>query len=252
MSRLPLIGITVDNKSDAANPTRYESSMHYSRAIAQAGGLPLLLPQEPALVEEYVALCDGLLLSGGNDPRMEAFGKATHPQAKLVDAGRQSFELALLAALDRARQKPALGVCLGMQFMALHAGGELNQHLPETLATAAEHQRDNRHAIRLLAPDCAAMRMPGTAAPAPTGATPGAEAGPTMTVVSWHHQAVSDPGRLRVVAVAHDGVIEAVDDPGRLFYVGVQWHPERGGEGVLNRGLLARFVATCLAGRSGS
>ncbi len=48
-------------------------------------------------------------------------------------------------------------------------------------------------------------------------------------VVSYHRQAVEDPGRLRIVAVAPDGVIEATDDPTRPFYVGVQWHPERAG-----------------------
>ncbi|MCX5660201.1 MAG: gamma-glutamyl-gamma-aminobutyrate hydrolase family protein [Planctomycetota bacterium] len=241
----PLIGITVDNKNDSATSNRYESSIHYSRGIALAGGLPLLLPQEPALAEEYVALCDGILLTGGSDPRMERFGKAMHPEAKPVDAGRQEFELAVLAALDRAAGKPALGVCLGMQFMALHAGGNLNQHLPETLATATDHQRDNRHAIRVLAADSVVLREAG-------GAGASENAGGDLTVVSWHHQAVNDAGRLRTVAVAPDGVIEAIDDPSRKFYLGVQWHPERGGDGRLNRDLLRRFVASCLAGRSGS
>lgn len=242
----PLIGITVDNKNDSASSNRYESSIHYSRGIAAAGGLPLLLPQEPALADEFVALCDGILLTGGSDPRMERFGKRMHPQASPVDAGRQEFELALLAALDRAAGKPALGVCLGMQFMALHAGGDLNQHLPETLATATDHQRDNRHAICVLAPDSVVLREPRAPKPGPVPAE--AE----LTVVSWHHQAVSDAGRLRTVATAPDGVIEAIDDPSRPFYLGVQWHPERGGEGRLNRDLLRRFVAAALADRSGS
>jgi gamma-glutamyl-gamma-aminobutyrate hydrolase PuuD len=64
-------------------------------------------------------------------------------------------------------------------------------------------------------------------------------------VVSAHRQAVADPGRLRRLAVAPDGVCEAVDDPRRPFYVGVQWHPERGGPGVWSAGLLERFVVAC-------
>ena len=76
-------------------------------------------------------------------------------------------------------------------------------------------------------------------------------AAPQAMVVSWHHQAVQDPGRLRVVAKAPDGVIEAIDDPDRPFYLGVQWHPERatGAEAsatCLNQSLIARFVAACL------
>ena len=68
------------------------------------------------------------------------------------------------------------------------------------------------------------------------------------TVVSSHRQAVDDPGSMRILATADDGVIEAIDIPApeRRFYLGVQWHPERGGEGPLNRGLIRTFVeAAC-------
>jgi putative glutamine amidotransferase len=47
-------------------------------------------------------------------------------------------------------------------------------------------------------------------------------------IVSSHRQRVVQPGRLRVVARAGDGTVEAIDDPARRFYLGVQWHPERG------------------------
>jgi putative glutamine amidotransferase len=70
------------------------------------------------------------------------------------------------------------------------------------------------------------------------------------TIVSAHHQGVTDPGRLRTVALAPDGVIEAIDDPKRPFYVGVQWHPERGGDDALSLGLLRRFVDACRAARA--
>jgi len=50
---------------------------------------------------------------------------------------------------------------------------------------------------------------------------------------------------MRLVARAPDGVIEAIDDPSRPFYLGVQWHPERGGEDELNLGVFRRFIAAC-------
>jgi putative glutamine amidotransferase len=254
---LPLIGITVDNRDNTATSGRYESSMAYSRAIAQAGGLPLLLPHEPALTHHYVALCDGFLLTGGADPRMERFGRPMHAQASPVDARRQEFELALLAALDRAAAaKPALGVCLGMQFMALHAGGKLNQHLADTLPEAdTRHRHNARHDVRITVADSVVIieaqsdtaPQIGNRQSAIGNARSGVSgvSGDDLTVVSSHHQAVEDPGRLRTVALSADGVIEAVDDPGRPFYLGVQWHPERGGEGRLNQDLLRRFVRAC-------
>ncbi len=238
----PLIGITCDNKDNTAASGRYESPIAYSRAIAGVGGLPLLLPHEPALAAEYVELCAGVLITGGADLHMQRFGQAMHPKARPVDEKRQEFELAVLDALAGRSAKPALGICMGMQLMAMHAGGRLNQHLPDTLGDAAAeaHQKDHRHAVVLRVSDTA------------MGSNSKPEVSAECTVASWHHQAVEDPGTLRLVATSPDGVIEAIDDPNRPFYVGVQWHPERGGAGAFNRDLLARFVDACRRSRAGS
>lgn len=246
----PIIGISVDNRDNTAASGRYESPVAYSRCVAASGGVPLLLPHEPDLAGRYVEACDGLVLTGGVDPATEAFGQPMHPQARPMDAGRQAFELALLDAADCQPDKPVLGICLGMQLMALRARARLHQYLPDVLDDALVHQDDNRHGVALCVDRSTLFDGPLE--------------GDDLIVVSWHRQAVSAEGdggggaahvarnthggrcgRLRVVAVAHDGVVEAVDDPGRAFYVGVQWHPERGGDGPLNRGLFDRFVAAC-------
>ena len=148
-----------------------------------------------------------------------------------MDETRQAFELALLAATHHYTEKPVLGVCLGMQLMALSAGGRLDQHMPDTIGDqAAGHINDSRHTIEINGEDSvlnAGISIDG------------------CQVVSRHHQAVADAGSLRVIATSPDGVIEAIDDPGRPFFLGVQWHPERGGEGVINQGLIQRFVSAC-------
>ncbi len=219
----PLIGITCDN----VPPDGYTCAAAYSQAVAAAGGVPVLLPQQVDLVDHYLARCAGLLLTGGTDPDVRPFGQALHPQARLMHPRRQAFDTALL---QRARPtQPVLGVCLGMQLMGLLHGATLNQHLPDTLPSAAEHIDDRRHTLNLRAVDS----VLGTGdddgdAPAP--------------VVSWHRQALADPGRLRLLATAPDGVVEAIDDPNRPFFLGVQWHPERGGAGAFNQTLIARFV----------
>lgn len=178
--------------------------------------MPIVLPPIAALAEAYVEQCHGFILTGGDDPIMERWGIATHPKAKKIHPDRQQFELALLESLDRSA-RPALGVCLGMQLMGLHAGGTLDQHLPDALASAADHWGRIPHTI------CG-------------------ELGEGI-VLSHHRQALTDAGSLRVVAVAPDGVIEAVSDPARSFYLGVQWHPERTEDDALGRGIIRRLVA---------
>jgi putative glutamine amidotransferase len=233
----PLIGMTSDRRPNASGVAMYESNPSYSRAIIRAGGVPVILPQDPALAESFASLCQGLVFTGGNDAHTQTFGAPMHPQAQPVDPRRQDFELALLAACDRHPELPVLGICFGMQLMALHAGGRLHQHLPDLLGPgAANHSGNHRHPVTIATND--SVLSP----PLRPQSAPG------ETVVSAHHQAVDDPGRLRIVARAADAVIEAVDDPSRRFYLGVQWHPERGEDQPLSLDLVASFVAAA-AGR---
>ena len=231
----PLIGITIDNHESDLASGRYESNIEYSRIVAAAGGLPLLMTQEIELVSQFVRRCDGIILTGGDDIRPEFFGVAAHPLSRCIAPQRQAFELALLTALDDQPLRPVLGICMGMQMMAMHAGGRMNQHLPEMLADgAAEHQGNNPHRILVGIENSVLLAGAGV-----TAADYAAE-----TVVSSHHQGVVDAGRLRVIATSPDGIIEAIDDPSRPFYLGVQWHPERS-DGLFNRALIQRFIHAC-------
>ncbi len=209
--RPPLVGITAD-----ADPERFFLRRPYVDAIAAAGGVPVVLvPSATGL--EAARRCEALVLSGGDDPDMTAFGRATHPAARPVAPDRQAFELALLGAAAARPDLPVLGICLGMQLMALDAGGDLDQHLPDAWPSAERHWGHRDHPVD-----------------GPLGAG---------TVCSNHRQAVRDPGRLAVAAVADDGLVEAVHDPDRRFFVGVQWHPERTADPRLGSGILAALVA---------
>lgn len=208
----PIIGITAD-----ADEKTYKSARTYAQMVAAAGGTPIILPHRTERVGAYVKLCDGFVLSGGDDPTMEPFGCPTHPAARTIDPDRQAFEIALIQAIRP--EQPTLGVCLGMQLLALVAGGELDQHLPDSLATHTLHWGQKTH------------RVAG-------------ELG-EGEVLSHHRQGVRDAGRLMVVAKAPDGVIEGVSDPLCPFRVGVQWHPERTADPLLGRGLFERLVSGC-------
>ncbi|MFM9956466.1 MAG: gamma-glutamyl-gamma-aminobutyrate hydrolase family protein [Phycisphaerales bacterium] len=217
----------------------------YVDAVVRCGGLPVVLgvpamtvgqPDVDEIARGYVDAFDAFLFTGGDDPRTERYGVPTHPLAKLVAPERQRFEEALLRALDARRETAVLGVCLGMQMMALHAGGELNQHLPDDTATHADHAGDNVHAV---VPTMGAEATAGAGEAKGGGLRLPSQGAP---VASWHHQAVRSPGRLRIAARAHDGVIEAVEDVTRKFYVGVQWHPERTSEAAAGDDVIRALV----------
>lgn len=227
----PLIGITVDNLQNTAASGRYDVGIGYGSAVSAGGGTPLLLPHELSCVEHYVDLCDGLIITGGVDPDTAALpedwpGHETlHPKARKMDPTRQAFELAMLEAWEAAKpEAPLLGICLGMQLITLRHGGVLNQHLPDTHPDeVVERHRQSSHGINVSVTDSVLQAD-------------------DRLIVSHHQQVVAEAGRLRVVATAEDDIIEAVDDPTHPFLLGVQWHPERGDDGPLSRGLIRRLV----------
>jgi putative glutamine amidotransferase len=226
--RPPIIGISPDISEPSDTRLRAEVSMFYADAIARAGGVPMVLTPRVGLIGAQLACCDGVVLTGGGDPRMEAFGFVTHAQAKPMHAIRQEFDTRLIQALQKMPDMPVLGICLGMQMMSLLAGGRLNQHLPDTLATAEQHAGNSRHGV-----------TQETKLPRGMGAGPPAFRG---VVTSSHHQAVDDPGSLTVIARSDDGVVEAVMDIDRPFYLGVQWHPERTDDAALGDEVFVRLV----------
>ena len=148
----PIIGITMDlAEVPTATGTRLraECGMAYAACVAKAGGTPIFLPPIEADIPQHLAMVHGLVLTGGGDPRMEPFGRPTHPEAQLMHEQRQRYETALLAAINPKPELPVLGICLGMQMLALAAGGTLEQHLPDRLGDAAERHRAGTHPITL-------------------------------------------------------------------------------------------------------
>ncbi|MFC0006168.1 gamma-glutamyl-gamma-aminobutyrate hydrolase family protein [Micromonospora siamensis] len=181
----------------------------YTRAVTAAGGRAVVLP--PDDVDAHVVeLLDGLLVAGGADVGPERYGQPPDPRTE-SRPDRDAGELTLLTAA-LAADLPVLGVCRGMQLLAVAAGGALHQHLPDVVGHDRHRPAPGRygsHGVRFAPGSLAAAVM-----------------GEVDRVNSYHHQAVADPGRLTVTGWADDGVIEAVEDSGRRFVLGVQWHPE--------------------------
>ena len=194
----------------------------YVDAVVGAGGVPVLMSHEVGCVEDYLGICDGFILTGGDDPVMEEFGVETHEKATRVAEGRQRFERALLEGIFAGKRWPVLGICLGMQMMALVRGGMIDQYLPETIATADLHWGKKLHGV--MGEVCGGNGV--------------------GEVLSHHKQAVVDCGcGMEVVGRIEDGVIEAIADVDYpVMCLGVQWHPERSGDGALGMGLFRQLV----------
>ena len=63
----PIIGITADAESAGSYSKLpwYALRQNYAASIAEAGGLPLILPHEPQLAEAYLDQIDALVITGG-------------------------------------------------------------------------------------------------------------------------------------------------------------------------------------------
>ncbi len=194
---------------------RYSLHRGYADAVWAAGATPVVLVPPPSLaaVDRVVAAalaCDAVCLTGGGDVSPIRYGAAVSDVLMDVDDLRDAAEIATVTAcIDAGR--PLLGICRGIQVIAVATGGTLVPDLPA--AGHAGHWEEAR------------QPSPVHAIEAVSGSSASAALGGATEVNSIHHQAVATPGPLlRVTATAPDGVVEAVEAPGVL---GIQWHPER-------------------------
>jgi putative glutamine amidotransferase len=193
----------------------------YRQAILHAGGEPrILTPSTP--VEQALAGIDGLLLTGGDDVAPTRYGEAPHPAVVEAEAGRDDFEIALIAEA-RARQLPIFAICRGIQVLNVACGGTLVQDIPSQLPGALPHSL----AVPPNQPYTLAHDVWVDKESLLSKLMRERIADDTLAVNSRHHQAVKDVAAgFRVTATAPDGVIEAIEDPAARFCLGVQWHPE--------------------------
>ena len=218
MSRRPVIGLTLDSEAPGgyAKLPWYALRENYCAAVMRAGGLPVLLPHEPAAAGAYLDGLDGLVVTGGAfdvDPAI--FGaEARHATVTTKDR-RTAFEIAVTRGAV-GRDLPVLGICGGQQLLNVVLGGTLIQHIPDEVDGALAHEQPNPRDE----PGHGVAVTPGTLLHRVCGSE-------RLEVNSAHHQAAKEVGPgVTVNARAPDGVIEGIERADRRFCLGVQWHPE--------------------------
>jgi putative glutamine amidotransferase len=239
----PVIGVTATIKADLEQVSerplgRYvRADLDYVDAVAQAGGVPAVLPPVAASVETLLSGLDGLLLSGGTDLHPSYYGEEPHPELNETIPERDEFEMALLEGA-LGRRIPVFGICRGLQVINAALGGTLYQDLPSQLG--GEVLLGHRQVTPKWEPTHEVAVSAGSQVARILGSR-------EFKVNSYHHQAVKDLAS-GLVAVAHspDGVVEAIEhrDLSERWLVGVQWHAEAMRDnGSEHRNLFAAHVA---------
>jgi putative glutamine amidotransferase len=196
-------------------------STAYAEALHRAGARSILLTPlagDGAHPADALEGLDGLLFTGGPDLHTDRVGLGpVHATAVLGPPEKQDWDFELLRAA-LAADLPVLGVCYGMQLMAVAAGAGLVQHLPDEVPPGAVAHFERVAAMPFVDHDVTVESASRLGQALGVG---------RLSCRSAHHQAVrAGEGSWRVVASADDGVVEAIESPGHRFAVGVQWHAE--------------------------
>ena len=236
-SHRPVVGVSCYVEDVDRHPWLGQRSTvlphRYVEQLERAGAVAVVLPPRPDADDDLAAAVlerlDGLVIAGGADVEATLYDADPHPTSQSPRPERDAWELAL-ARVSAARDLPVLGICRGMQVMAVAVGGVLDQHLPEVVGHESHCPRPGEYTSHHVAPS------EGSRLAALLGTEP-------IDVPTYHHQAVRPESlegtAYRPSAWHADGTLEAMEDPASTFRLAVQWHPEAGDDGRLFDALVA-------------
>jgi len=217
----PVIGITGNYTEQAC-----KLAEGYYKSVVAAGGVPVIIPpvSDPDVILNTLCRLDGLILSGGGDHNPLWVGE--QPSPKLGDVcGERDLPELLITQLAYNRQLPILGICRGIQTLAVALGGHVAQDIGDIQEVKHSQSADRTtptHTVTIEQDSTLYRLYQESSLPSSFEGTGG-----RLFVNSFHHQAVSDAGpKFRVVARATDGIIEAIESAEHKSILGVQWHPE--------------------------
>ena len=198
MGGAPVVGLTTYREVAAWGVWNARADLlptEYAASVEAAGGVPLLLPPvaAPGAAARVVSRIDALVVAGGADVDPDRYGAQPHARTAGWRPDRDAWELALLDAAEEAGL-PVLGICRGMQLMAVHAGGSLDQHTPDLVGHETHSPGGDAYGSIDVATE--------------SGSRLAALVGASVEVSCHHHQSVATPPRL------HRGGAGGRRDPG--------------------------------------
>lgn len=176
----PIIGIIA--RPQLANQKNfYGVYENYLKKVIQNKGIPIVITPNNLAKQDLIRtlnLCDGLITPGGDDP--------------------EEYDIFIdKYALDN--DIPILGICLGMQVMAINDGAKLievdNHYLKEHLVKIYDNTKLKKIYKK------------------------------NIITNSRHHFKI-DKVKDLIISATYNDTIEAVERNDKKFYIGVQWHPE--------------------------
>ena len=176
--------------------------------------MPVILPQtdDDKLIRAYAEEYDGFIFSGGGDIDPKHYGEEDHGCCKKISEIRDTFELSLIRYV-REFNKPVLGICRGLQVMAVAVGATLWQDIPSETGSQVTHAKNNGEIPHFVRTDGYLRDIVGA---------------DIIQTNSYHHQAIDKLGKgLKAVAWSENGkIIEGIEHESLPIFA-VQWHPER-------------------------
>ena len=192
----PIIGIiTRDNISKSGHKIKYTYN-DINNAIINSGGIPIGILNNL----DYIDICDGFIFQGGDN---------------IIEG-----DIELLRILYE-KNKPVLGICLGMQEMGIL--------FKASKVKVNNHNSNSYHEVNIKE-DSLLYKIIKT---------------DKILVNSRHKYMIYNPDTY-VSGISNDNVIECIEDDNKRFFLGIQWHPESMYNYDLNsRKIFDYFIKIC-------
>lgn len=217
-----VIGLVADCKMIGPHPF-HALGDKYVRGITDGmNAIPLLIPAigDQALMETYLSMVDGLLLTGSPSNIEPHHYQGEPAQEPIHDPARDATTLPLIAMAIEA-DVPVFGICRGFQEINVVLGGDLHQRVQE-LPGMLDHREDPEQPVEV-------QYGPAHSVEFEAGSWMAEWAGAAQAEVnSIHQQGIKRlADDLVAEARAPDGLVEAFRGTREdRFIYGVQWHPE--------------------------
>lgn len=198
----------------------HEMNKSFIYAVEQSQAIPIGIPSVMTEneMDNYLAILDGVIFTGGEDISPFLYGEEPILETKELNIKRDRSEYRFMEKVFE-RKVPAFAVCRGMQLANAVNGGNLYQDIPSQKPDSIIHLpnisnpenfKKQYHSIDIKEGSHLAQVL-----------------GTSHIVNSYHHQGIKELAPcFDITAQAKDGIIEAVETKNDHFFIGVQFHPE--------------------------